>query len=143
MSCNRELYQVRLRIWIRKSGASTEAIDFDEVNVLDVEKMASRNEKDIGCFKSFLSVIEKNKVFSAAVKIDPDPFHSSYIGRLRTAMVNLEILPAAFLYIKRRDLADDVGLPSRIGVYMEKVLFPFVGGNIIILSAQTAEKIGF
>jgi len=132
MSCNWELYELRLRVWIKAEklrGRGFSGLGMMLWNVmLDHQKSLGipefKPDSKGNCnFKAVFDQLIKLKKISFNCPSSSE--NQGPFGRLQGAKQKNELLPAAFLFLHRRDQSDLASETTGIGILLEGVSVPF------------------
>lgn len=131
MSCNWELFELRLRVWLKaekypQRGYVGLGMMFWEV-FLDLSTFGiqpkPKDSADICGFKAiFEQLVQKRVIPFSCNKNNAD--NQAPFGRIQTASRKGETFPAAFLFLHRRDQSDLTGETTGIGILLEEVFVP-------------------
>ncbi len=154
MSCNRELFEVALLIGTSKppkgktgpimpSVATGVYIDNAQLVLFNVPSKVDPN--DVCGFKSTLSQMAQGKVITF-VAVASGSNHSA-LQRVQTADDTDEVLPAARVFIHRRDESVSNSLKSGIGVELSDVTVSMQavrkGVYMVTLGGKSAKRMNF
>ncbi len=131
MSCNWELYELRVRVWIKADkypgrGYLGSGMLFWDVKLSHFDTLAIPEFKsDSKGFCNFKTVFDRLAKLKTIPFDCPGSQNQNPFGRLQGASRDKEVLPAAFLFLHRRDQSDVASETTGIGVLLEGVTVPF------------------
>jgi hypothetical protein len=153
MSCNWELFELRLRVWIKANKYPQRGYFGNGMMLWDV-RLEHQFNLGIPAFKpDSKGNCNFKSVFTALAGIKKIPFtcpasneNRSPFGRLQVAQRNKEVLPAAFLFLHRRDQSDISSETTGIGILLEGVTVLFTKAQPVFhadLSGNSASTVNF
>ncbi len=153
MSCNWELYELRIRVWIKAEkyphrGYFGHGMMFWNVRLTHFDTLSIPEFKpDSKGFCNFKTV------FDRLIKLKAIPFecpsssdNQGPFGRLQTAHRNKEAFSAAVLFLHRRDQSDLASETTGIGVLLEGVSVPLTDAQPVYhahLTGNSASPVNF
>ncbi len=152
MPCNWELFELRVTVWTpnavraRGRGYAGHGVKFWAV-VPDLRRFGisgfQGNNNYCGFESVFNRLIQRHAI---AFSCRQGGLHLSSFSRLKTAEQKLELLPAAKLYVHRRDQPDSSSDMEGVGVLLENVTAEASttnGDYYIVLTANSAKPLNY